>query len=237
MAQVASATPTYGLAEVGGGDLIEPDHHNRVAESLDSVVGGFLFGLIGMGAASGWEIGGDKSVGAGSGLVDACWCRTAAPQAIGNLSNGAVNHVFACATSASAPHGEVSFVAQSALPGPERSVYLGTVTLDGEGAVTDVNNEAPGTQRQCHSLRWGRASRTGVVEGVAAGDSVRVTVDHGAEADFRLPGALSVECLTEGFSAEVWEHCRGDRFVVVLTNQGMDQADGSYRWEREGLLR
>lgn len=234
---MASTTPIYGLVTgVVGGDLIEPDHHNRVADSLDRVLGGVLSGLLNAGACKGWEIRSDGTVSPGCGLVAACWCQTEQAQAISSLSAGATNYVFACTTVQSAPAGEVAFVGQASPEGPSGAVYLGTIEVDTGGMVTQVNNHAPGVQRQCHPLRWGVVSGSGVAEAVAPGDSVRLVVDHSAEADFRLPGALWVGALSEGFVATVEEHYRGGSFVVQLSNQGMEQADCPYEWRREGLL-
>lgn len=235
---MASTTPVYSLVTgVVSGDLIEPDHHNRVADSLDCILGGILSGLLSSGAASGWEITNDKTVGPGCGLVDACWCSTNEAQAVSGLSHGAVSHVFACATDGSAPRGEVSFVGQTSLPGPGRSIYLGTITLDAEGAVAGVSNDAAGAQRQCHPFRWRAVAGAGVAQGVVPGDSVRVTIDHTEDADFRLPGALSVVTASGGFTATVWEHHRGGAFVLCITNDGGETGDCAYQWTREGILR
>jgi hypothetical protein len=114
---------------------------------------------------------------------------------------------------------------------------LGTAEVDAQGAVTEVNNGAPGVQRHCYPLKWGVASGTEAAEGVPAGESVRMVVDHSAQADFRVPGALRVEALTEYFTVTVTEHFRGDCFVVELFNQGAEQADCQYQWRREGILR
>jgi len=235
---MASSTENYGFTTgVTSDDLVEAGHHNRVADTVDRALGEFLRGVINRGACQGWEIGEDKTVGPGEGLVGACWCRTGSAQAIAGLTSGAVNYVYVALDETSAPDGTVQFVGQLAPPGPGGAAFLGTLELDGQGAVLSVDNHAEGVERQCHALRFGKLAGSGTVVGVPGGGSQAVMVDHAAAGEFRTLGDLRVEAGGEGFEVRVLEHHRGDRFELEVTNPGEEPADVVYSWSREGLLR
>lgn len=235
---MGSTTPNYGFATaVVADDLVEPDHNNRLADTVDRTLGEFLRHIIPMGAHEGWEITGDKEVSAGQGLIGACWCRTMEAQEIVGLSEGAVNYVYGAADAQSAPAGTVQFVAQTAPPGPGEAVYLGTIELDAEGEVVEIDNEAAGVQRNCHRLAVERLAGSGLVEDVPAQESVTVKVEHGSEGEFRVPGDLRVTSDSPDFEWEVAEAHRGDRFRLRVTNVGGEAADFAYEWSREGLAR
>lgn len=235
---MASTTPNYGFATgVAADDLVEPDHNNRLADTVDRTLGEFLRHIIPAGAPEGWEISAETKVTAGQGLIGACWCRTLEPREITGLSEGAVNHVYGAPTAQSAPEGAVQFVAQTAPPGPGGSVYLGTIELDGDGEVVGIDNEAAGAQRNCHRLAVERLEGSGLVEDVPAEESVIVEVEHGSEGEFRVPGDLRVTSDSPDFEWEVAEAHRGDRFRMQVTNTGSEAADFAYEWSREGLAR
>ena len=70
---MGSTTPNYGLATgVQTDELVEPWHHNRVADTLDRALGEMVRRLLPEGVHAGWLIGEEKSVTAGSGLIRAC---------------------------------------------------------------------------------------------------------------------------------------------------------------------
>lgn len=235
---MASTTPNYGFATgVATDDFVEPEHNNRLADTIDRTLGEFLRHIIPAGAHEGWEITGDKEVSAGQGLIGACWCRTAEAQEIVGLSAGAVNHVYGAADAQSAPEGTVQFVAQTAPPGPGEAVYLGTIELDGEGEVVEIDNAAPAAQRNCYRLAIERLEGSGLVGDVPAQESVVVEVDHASEGEFRVPGDLRVTSASPDFEWEVVEAHRGDRFRLQVTNAGGEAADFAYEWSREGLAR
>ena len=235
---MAATTQNYGFATgVAADDFVEPDHNNRLADTVDRTLGEFLRHIIPAGAHEGWEITGDKEVSAGQGLIGACWCRTLEAQEIVGLIEGAVNHVYGAPTAQSAPEGAVQFVAQTAPPGPGDAVYLGTIELDGEGEVVGIDNEAAGTQRNCHRLAIERLEGSGLVEDVPAEESVTVEVAHESEGEFQVPGDLQVTSDGADFEWEVTEAHRGDRFRLRVTNVGSEAADFAYEWSREGLAR
>ena len=66
--RMAGSTANYGLATgVVTDDLIEPEHHNRVADTLDRVLGWFLKRMMADGAYSGWTLTTAGTVEPGSG--------------------------------------------------------------------------------------------------------------------------------------------------------------------------
>jgi hypothetical protein len=67
---MAGVSANYGLATgVLADDLIEPQHHNRVADTVDRVLGLFLKRMMAAGVYEGWSLTLDGEVTAGEGLV------------------------------------------------------------------------------------------------------------------------------------------------------------------------
>lgn len=235
---MASLTANYGFVTgVVTDDVVESVHHNRIADTVDRVMGEALQHLVPAGVHEGWEITADKEVTPGEGLVAGCWCHTSSAQRISGVVNGTTNSVYAVAIESSAPTGAVAFVAETTPPGPGKAVFLGTLTLDAEGNVTGVDNRAAGVQRNCHRIEIGRLEGSGVLESVPGGGTVGVTVDHSAMGSFRVPGDLQVRSENSGFTWAVVEHHRGDRFRLEVTNTESQSRDFAYVWEREGLVR
>lgn len=235
---MANVTPNYKLTtDVVTDDFVQPEHNNRVADTLDRVLGCFLRQIIVAGVHEGWEITQDKQVGPGEGLVSACWCKTATAQDIDGLTNGAVNYVFIEADETSAPEGTVRVYAQLSPSGPSGSILLGTLELDAEGEVVAVDNEAEGVARNCHPLAWGAFAGGGTVEAVPPGGEVSFYVDHGEQGSFRLPGAIAFEVEGEQFAWSLDQAHDAERFRVTAVNEGSYPADLEYAWEREGILR
>ncbi len=232
---MAGVSANYGLATgVLADDLIEPQHHNRVADTVDRVLGWFLKRMMAAGVYEGWSLALDGTVTAGEGLVGACWCATTGAQSVADLTPGAVNYVFAGTDSDSAPKGTVRFFAALSPTRPAGSLLLGTMTLDGSGAVTAVDDWAGGVDRDCRRLHIGRASGSGLSEAVPPGGSVTVPISH--DTVFVVPGAIEVEVAAPDFVVEVWETYRADGFVVVATNQAQTAQDFEYSWTRSGFV-
>ncbi|MEA3400650.1 MAG: hypothetical protein U9R79_05325 [Armatimonadota bacterium] len=230
---MAGVTDNYGLAtDVAVDDFVQPSHNNRLADTVDRVLGSVLRRLLTAGVYEGWSIQADKTVGPGQGLVAACWCETTAAEAISGLTDGAVNHVFLEATSDSPPEGDVSVFAQLSSSGPTDAIYLGTIELDGSGAVVTIDNHAEGVDRQCYSLAWRSVSGEGTEADVPAGEQVSFTITH---EPLRVPGAISLESSSPDFTWEISETWRSDSFTVTVTNNGGSQADFEYTWTREGI--
>jgi len=235
---LASSTPNYGFETgVVTDDFIEPSHHNRLADTVDRALGEFLTHVIAAGAQDGWEIELTKEVSAGRGLISACWCQTGAAQAIEQLTNDAVNHVYGVLDETSAPEGTAQFVAQVAPPGPGGSILLGTIELDAGGAVVTIDNDAPGVQRSCHRLAVETLVGSGVVQGVPGGATVVACVSHAAIGEFRVPGDLRVDSDTPLTEWEVAQHHRGDEFTIRVTNLSSYPVDFAYTWSREGIIK
>ena len=232
---MSGTTENYGLVEdVATDDFIEPDHHNRVAETLDRALGWFLKKMMADGAYSGWELSQAKEVSAGEGLVNGCWCRTAVAQGIETLTDNAVNYVFGGKTDTSAPDGTVRFFAELSPTKPPGAILLGSVELDGAGMVVRVDNEVNGVDRNCLKLEIQTASGSGVVEKVPPGCELAFEVQH--EASFLVPGAVELAVGSPDFVWEVREAYRPDGFVLVARNAGSYEEDFEYTWSRHGFV-
>lgn len=235
---MASTTPNYGFAtDVVADDLVEPTHHNRLADVVDRALGEFLTHIIPAGAHEGWAITASKEMTAGQGLLGACWCRTSGAQAINDLTDGALNYVYGVPEEDSAPDGAVRFVAQIAPPGPGGAILLGTIELDADGNVLSIDNQAPGVQRSCHRIAIERLEGTGIIEAIPGGATVFACVSHVEMGEFRAPGDLQVSSEAASFEWEVTHHHRGDEFRIQVTNNGSYVADFTYTWSREGIVR
>lgn len=213
-------------------DFVQPSHNNRLADTVDRVLGSVLRRLLTAGVFEGWSILGDKTVGTGQGLVGACWCQTTAAQEISGLTANAVNHVFIAATADGGPQGTVSAFAQLSSTGPSDSIYLGTIELDAAGEVLGIDNAADGVQRQCYPLAWRDLAGSGTIEDVAPSAQETVYVTHEA---LRVPGAIVLASDTPDFTWEIGESWRGDKFLLAVTNGGASTADFEFIWARTGI--
>jgi hypothetical protein len=229
-------TANYGLPTgVVTDDLVEPEHQNRLADTVDRVLGLFLQRLMADGAHQGWELQSDKTVAAGEGLVAGCWCATTGSQAITGLTSGETNYVFATTTGASAPDGTVAFFAQLSATPPAGCVYLGTMALDAGGGVTDLDSDAPGVDRNCYRLEIRPLEGTGIVYDVPPGGVVELTVDHSSEGAFRALGPIEL-VVSEGFEGRVVEWHEATQFRAEAENVTGYPDDLTYSWRREGLV-
>ncbi len=213
-------------------DFVQPSHNNRLADTVDRVLGSVLRRLLTAGVHEGWSILADKTVGPGQGLVGVCWCETASAQAITGLTDDAVNHVFVQATADGGPDGTISVFAQLSGTGPSDSVYLGTIELDAGGDVVAIDNAAAGVDRQCYPLAWRSLSGSGTVESVDPEAEESVYVEHD---DLRVPGAIELSSSSQDFTWEIDETWRADEFLLRVTNNGGSAADFEYTWTREGI--
>lgn len=226
-------TQNYKLVTgVVSDDFVEPDHINRMADALDRVVGSFLQRLMTAGVYSGWEIGTEKQVSAGEGLIRGCWCSTANPQDVVDLTNDAVNYVFAEATDTCGWDGSVVLRAQLSSAGPTGSLLLGSIELDASGEVVAVDNDIEGVDRQCYELGWRTLRGSGSVASVPAGEDVAVIIEHDA---LRLPGAIEFDVENEDFTWEIDRTHGAASFRVTATNTGGSPADMDYTWRRHGI--
>jgi hypothetical protein len=229
-------TTHFGLATgVGHDDVLEPWHHNRLADVVDRVLGGVLSSLLGDGVHSGWLLTGDGTVTPGDGLVAACWCTTQQERAISGLAPGATNYVFAEPVTGSAPAGEVAFAARLHPVGAARSVLLGSLEAAPDGTIVSVANDLPGCARDLHGLRWRTARGELAVASVPAGGQAEVIVEHGDQCTFRMPGVVGVETAPSGFTWSVTDGFQGSRFVVVVRNGNADALPFVARWTRCGI--
>lgn len=242
---MAEMTEHYGLTiGVVTDEVIDPEHHNRTAATLDRVLGSVLAKLLAAGVFDGWLLNTDGEVTVGEGLVAGCWCRTVADTAVSDLTNGATNHVFARTDGTSAPDGTVDFVAQLSPTKPEGAVYLGTMTVDAQGEVTAVDSEVAGVDRDCRKLGVGEVSGSGVLEdyySLAEGEMAPIEVEHDSEGEFywaepprmaEAPGVIFLldTSYTNGSRFRVWALRNDDAGGGWSGGAG----DLEYGWTRRG---
>jgi len=229
-------TEHYGLAAgVVTDDFIQPDHQNRVAETLDQVVGNIVKQILAAGVYNGWLIQEDKTVTAGWGILSGCWCATVTNQDITSLQNGAVNYIFAQTNQQSAPQGSVDFVAQLSPNGPPGSVCLGSIELDAQGDVVSIDNEE-GATRGCFPLTTNTFSGSGTIEAVPGGGEVSFVVNHAEAGSFAIPGAIDFAVTGEAFTVTLRQTYQADRFEVVAVNENSYPQDLCYTWQRQGIV-
>ena len=228
-------TDNYGLAAgVVTDDFIQPDHQNRVAETLDQVVGSIVKQILAAGVYNGWLIQDDKTVTPGYGLVSGCWCATVSDQPIADLQNGATNYVFAQVNSQSPPQGGLDFVAQLTPEAPAGSVCLGSIELDAGSNVVAVDNEQ-GANRGCFPLKTDTFTGGGIIEAVPGAGQVSFSVDHSDLGEFAIPGAIHLQISGEAFTVALQQTYRPDGFEVVATNETSYPQDLEYSWQRQGI--
>jgi len=226
-------TENYELTtDVAVDDFVQPGHNNRLADTVDRVLGSVLRRLLTAGAFEGWSIQADKTVGAGQGLVAACWCETSEAEQITGLTDNAVNYVFLERDADAPPDGTVNVFAQLSETGPADSIYLGTIELDGSGAVVAIDNAAEGVDRQCWALAWVGLAGAGTIESVPAEQEATAYVEHDA---LRVPGAIELESSSPDFTWTIEESWRADKFLLRATNNGGSAADFEYTWMRVGV--
>ena len=231
---MGTQTEHYGLAAgVVSDDFVQPDHQNRVAETLDRVVGNVVKQLISAGVYSGWLIQENKTVSAGAGLLQGCWCGTSSNQAITGLQDDAVNYIFAVANDQSPDKGAVDFSAQLTAEGPTGAVYLGTIELDSGGEVVEIDSSV--AERGCFPLLTETVSGNGEIEEVPGGGQVSFEIDHGEAASFLVPGAIEFEAAGDDFEIELHNTHQKAQFEVVATNSSSYPRDLVYTWQRWGI--
>ena len=233
---MGSLTSNYQLtAGVLVDEVISPEHHNRLTEVVDRVVGNVVKRLLTAGVHEGWELAATGEVSPGCGVVGGSWAETGAAQAIADLIPEAVNHVFVASDESTAPRGQVTFRASLSPTKVGGALYLGTVEVDESGAVVAVDSRAAGVDRHCWALHWGLAEGSGIGAAIPAAGTAVLVVEH--EQCFRVPGALRVSSESEGFRWQVQQSHEAQRFTVEVSNDNDEEADFVYQWAREGILK
>ena len=230
---MAGVTENYQLVtDVVADDFLQPEHNNRIADTVDRVLGSVLRRLLTPGALEGWQIDSDGTVTPGQGLVAGCWCETTQSQEITALIDDAVNHVFIERGTDGPRDGGVNVFAQLSAEGPADAVYLGIIELDDAGEVVAIDDAVEGVDRACHPIAWSSLAGEGAIEAVPAAGEVSQYVSH---ARLRLPGAIELNSESPDFTWQVSEPWRGDCFLLTVTNNGASEGDFVYQWTREGI--
>ena len=230
---MAGITENYQfVTDVVVDDFVQPEHNNRIADTVDRVLGSVLRRLFTAGAFAGWSIQADRTVAAGQGLVAGCWCETSGPREIAGLCDEAVNHVFIEAGVDAPRDGSVNVFAQLTSSGPADAIYLGTIEIDDAGAAVAIDNTAEGAERACHPIAWENVGGVGKMEAIPPGGEASEYVTH---AQLRVPGAIELSPDSAEFAWKISDTWRSDRFLLTVSNNGADEADFEYSWAREGI--
>lgn len=171
-----------------------------------------------------WRLVSDKTIGAGEGIVNDCYCQTIASTDITSLlTNGATNYVYLTINSSTSPTDGV-IVAQATVTAgaaPDTACKLGSITLDGAGAVTAVDNDDEDFLRDyAIPLRWRRVQFDEVIE-VTLGEYADLEVDHSGDVDFTIPTTPKITSIDDGVRAELLLNATdGGKFTLRLHNDG-----------------
>lgn len=239
-------------------DIPDPYEYNRLVEGIDRQVCGALRYVGGNGILYGGVIGLDQTVSALGAIVGGCiGVNDVAVDISTLLTHSKTNAVWVCRVDvpttgpyANDPgqdntfrYGDLELVVQDLAPA--QSFALGTITLNGAGVATAVDNELLARPRilPCAMQTW-RGMVT--VTGLAEGQEEWVPVDHSAEIEFQA--ALLLDYYSSapddsdgGFTIEQIENCRGGGFGFLLRNTGL-YTDADYGktthvswWSRTGI--
>ncbi len=152
------------------------------------------------------------------------------------LTNSVVNYVFgrrvtyATQVWSTEETGHIEFHAKTVATKTAGEILLGTITLDGAGVATAVDNDISSAVDTCHPLDIRELRGTSAITGLAAGANTTffITFDDaimlGPFTAFSSDNAnVTLEMLA------VWEN---DRFQVRATNSDAYAADATITWRR-----
>lgn len=159
----------------------------RMTKTLRRVVGELMQKVMYSGSltTSDWRIADDKTIGAGEGIVDECYCETTSTTDISSLlTSNATNYIYLITDADSATDGTIVAQASLLASAPSYACCLGSITLDASGNVTAVDNDDEDFPRDyALPLRWRRVQFE-VVETIPQGTYADVEIDHSGDIEF-----------------------------------------------------
>ena len=240
-------------------ERVPPSNWERLFDGLDRQLNGVLRYACGTGVVSGGLVQADKTVSVGTFVVGGggkgTWIgQTDSDTDISSLlANSVTNVVWACLISVPTTgpdswpgyadtfaSGTVLFKVQASAPA--NSIKLGTITLDGSGVVTSVDNTVLDRPEIIPAASW--KTWTGYVDvtSVPANTTTWVEVDHSGEIEFSLFGEITFwNPKQTGFKVRKIESCQSGQFgfELVHSNDAGEPyyADTSVRiyWTRMGV--
>ena len=210
-------TPNAGLlTDIDGAPMARADW-NKLADGVDRQTCALFDGVVGGGA-----ILAAKTVAPVVVVVGGFVGSTASNQAITGLVNSIENTVWCVRVDSTDPAvdttfnaGVLAFVAASVAP--PNAVLLGTITLDGGGTATAVDNAVAGrttlVPNAAQTWEWSVE-----VSGVSIGDDHWEDVDHSGEVIFRAALLLEVVSVTSGYTVTRLENCQPGQFGFLCSN-------------------
>ena len=203
---------------------VDEDDWNRVTKTVRRALGELMQKVMYAGCltTSGWRITTGKTIGAGEGIVDECYCQTTSATDIsGLLTNGAKNYVWLVTNSDSATDGAVVAQASLAPVAPAYACKLGSITLDALGAVTHVDNDDEDFLRDySFPLRWRRVQFNEVVN-IPLSTYADLEVDHSADVTFNCAFCPVITSIDDGCRAVLQLNgTTQGKFTVRVYNDG-----------------
>jgi hypothetical protein len=130
--------------------------------------------------------------------------------------------------------GILEFYASSSSTKPAGEIYLGTITLNVSGVVTNVDNDPSSDVDSCYALEIRTLRGTTAVNSLAGGASTQFYVTH---SDSLLPGAFTALTIDNAnFTVVMNEYWENDRFRVTVTNTDSYAASAILTWRRVCLI-
>mgnify|MGYP000908190239 CR=1 FL=1 len=231
-------TPNWGLSyNPLPTEFITPTRWSLVTQTLDRIAN-FLYTYAYGGVCTGWQLQVDGTLTPGSGLLQSIWCATTEATDITSiLVSGQTNYIYIQATDQSQLDGSVTISSALSTTTPTGAVRLGTVTVDGGGTITAVDNNPSNylrdvltqVRKQIVEDTW-----TGTVE---AGSYVDVLVDHSDDTAFNqgfLPYVTA--CTTDVRLELLGQHLTANTFGWRVHNESTDpyQTTVEIDWTRQG---
>jgi hypothetical protein len=156
------------------------------------------------------------------------------------LTNNVVNYVFGRRVTyatqgwTTEADGIIEFYASTSSTKPAGEIYLGTITLDGSGTASSVNNDPTSDVDTCYRFDVKELRGTSVVSDLAGSGTSSFYVTHTAS---MFPGAFTTLSMDdEDFSVELTENFEDDRFKVTVTNNGSYSGSSTLSWRRYAII-
>lgn len=156
------------------------------------------------------------------------------------LTNSVVNYVFgrrvtyATQVWTTEANGVIEFYASTVSTKPAGEIYLGTITLDGTGAATALDNDPTSDVDTIYALDIRQLRGTSGITALAGGATTQFYITF---ADSLFPGAFTTFSIDNAnFTIVMDEFWENDRFRVTATNTGAYSDSATLSWRRVCLI-
>ncbi|KKK73676.1 hypothetical protein LCGC14_2891430, partial [marine sediment metagenome] len=156
------------------------------------------------------------------------------------LVNGIVNYVFGRRVThttqdwSTEQNGVIEFYAKAVATKTAGEIYLGTITLNGAGVVTAVDNDPASTVDTCYPIDIRELRGTTNITGLAGGANSTFFIVHSSAVLLGPMTAFSVD--NANFTIELLQYYEDDRIQVKATNGDAYAGDAIITWRRFALV-